>query len=318
VERECGFRVTLAELEAFAHHARDIGLLECSGSPRVTRSRSCGLSWNLPLWNPERVFAWCASRASFLFHPMSIAAGVLIVAVAAASFSEGTHGRPLLHIPSAIQLATFLTLLNIISIVHECGHGLVLHRCGGRVREIGVRFVLGWPCWYCDITESYLLPRLRQRVAVILAGPFVQVVACAGVMLVTRDSNAHLVALYHAAALLGVLSALNFFPLVRSDGYYLLTELAGIPNLRTQAWKWLASSTVRARMRVRLPPVRRMAIAAYAVASVGFVALVLGRALTLIGQVFVGAGSVSISTVVAALSVIVILSTVFRGRSFTP
>jgi putative peptide zinc metalloprotease protein len=332
VERECGVRVALRELEAFARHARVIGLVECPESRTVARPRSprarpgiffvssClrGLSWNIPLWNPERVFAWCASRASFLFHPISIAAGVLIVAAAAVTSAGAAHIQTAPHIPGGVRLAMFLTLLNIISIVHECGHGLALHRWGGHVREIGVRFILGWPCWYCDITESYLLPQLRQRAAVILAGPFVQVVACAGVMLITHGSGTHLVAVHDAAALLGALSILNFFPLVPSDGYYLLTELAGMPNLRADAWSWLASGVARKRMRARLSVVRRMAIAAYAVASAGFVLLVLGRALTLIGQVFIGAGSVSFGTVASALSIVVIAATIFRSRSFIP
>jgi putative peptide zinc metalloprotease protein len=318
VERECGFRLTLTELEAFARHARVVGLLEYPGRPGVARPRSGGLSWNVPLWNPECLFAWCAARASFLFHPISIVAGLLLVAAAVIVGSTAAHGRPTMHLPSVSQLATFLMLLNIISIVHECGHGLALHRFGGRVREIGVRFILGWPCWYCDISESYLLPHLRLRVAVILAGPFVQLVACAGVMLVTHGFGTHLLPVYDAAVLLGALSALNFFPLVRSDGYYLLTELTRMPNLRTQAWNWLTSSLARKTMRIRLSPLCRRTIAAYAVASLGFVVLVLGRALTLVGQALVGAGSVSFAAVTSALSILVIAATIFRGRSLTP
>jgi hypothetical protein len=163
VERECGFQVTSAELNAFARRARAAGLLECPGSPSIARPRSRGMGWNIPIWNPEHVFAWCASRASLLFHPMSLAGGAAIVAFAAVDFWRSSYSREPLQIPSLIQLATFLALLNIISVVHECGHGLALHRCGGRVREVGVRFVLGWPCWYCDITESYLLPERSFR-----------------------------------------------------------------------------------------------------------------------------------------------------------
>jgi hypothetical protein len=317
VERECGFQVTSAELNAFARRARAAGLLECPGSPSIARPRSRGMGWNIPIWNPEHVFAWCASRASLLFHPMSLAGGAAIVAFAAVDFWRSSYSREPLQIPSLIQLATFLALLNIISVVHECGHGLALHRCGGRVREVGVRFVLGWPCWYCDITESYLLPELRQRVAVVLAGPLVQVVACASVMLVTRGSSANFLALYDAAALLGALTVLNFFPLVRSDGYYLLSELTGLPNLHTQAWNWLASSVARDKMRVQLTPGRRTAVAAYAVASVGFLVLLLGRALTLIGQVVIGAASVSFSTVIFTISIIVVLTPILRGRRVT-
>jgi hypothetical protein len=250
-----------------------------------------------------------------LFHPLATAVGLLLIAIGAVSFME----RPAVSTPSPVpaweHVVMFLVLLNLVSIVHECGHGLALHRYGASVREIGVRFVLGWPCWYCDITESYLLPRLRQRIAVILAGPFVQAVSCAVIVLAARGTGSHVLALRSTAALLGVLSVMNFFPLVRSDGYYLLTELSGMPNLRSDAWNWLTSSPARQRMRTRLPAVRRLAVAVYALASAAFMGLVLARAVSALSRVFLGAGHFSIRTVTAALSVVMILTMFVKRRS---
>src|SRR5207247_2936920 len=94
----------------------------------------------------------------------------------------------------------------------------------------------------------------------------------------------------HAAASLGARTSLNFFPLVRSDGYYLLAELAGIPNLRTDAWKWLGSSTARQRMRAGLPTGRRLAVAAYGLASAAFTTCVLTGSVALIVRAAAGGG----------------------------
>jgi putative peptide zinc metalloprotease protein len=318
VERECGVRVLREELERLARGAANIGLLERPEKHTVRRSRWRGLSWSIPLWNPDRVFSWCAPRTAVLFRPASIVIGGLVVVIAAVTFIEASPAATSPRLPTWSQAVTFLVLLNIVSIVHECGHGLALHRYGGHVREIGVRFVVGWPCWYCDITESYLLPCLRQRVSVLLAGPLFQAVACAVVILAAGGSDRRAVALRTVAAVLGALSILNFFPFVRSDGYYLLTELAGLPNLRRHAWHWISSSAARQRMRAGLPRVRRIVIATYAVASTAFVTLVLGRAVTVIGRVCVGAAHFSIGTLIAALGIAVVLTTVIRGRSFTP
>jgi putative peptide zinc metalloprotease protein len=317
VERECGVRLTAEELAVFAQRACDIGLLECPGTSIIRRSRRKGLSWSVPLWNPEHAFAWCAARSSWLFHPVAVGGGVVTITVAVLALMESAQRSTRVPVPTPPQLAIFVILLNIVSILHESGHGLALHRYGGSVQEIGVRLVLGWPCWYCDITESYLLPRRWQRIAVILAGPFVQAIVCAATVLAARGANPHVVALRGAAALLGMLSVLNFFPLVQSDGYYLLTELAGMPNLRTDAWKWLTSSAARQRMRLTLPKAHRLAIATYAVASFGFVAFLLEHAVMLVARVFVGGGQLSIRTVTAAISVIVILTTLAKGRSST-
>jgi hypothetical protein len=317
MEQESGVRFTAEELEIFAQRACEMGLLEYPGTSIVRHPRRRGLSWSVPLWNPERVFAWCAARASFLFHPLALGAGVLTIIFAAVALREAAP-QSAFPTPTHSQLAIFLMLLNIVSIVHECGHGLALHRYGGSVREIGIRFVLGWPCWYCDITESYLLPRLKQRVAVIVAGPFLQAVVCAVTVLAARGGDSRVVAVRSAAALLGVLTVVNFFPLVRSDGYYLLTELAGMPNLRTDAWRWLASSAARQRMHITMPKARRLAITAYAVASLGFFALLLDHAVMLIARMFVAGDHLSIRTVTAALSVIMIVTTLLKRRSSTP
>ena len=318
MEHESGVRFTAQELDIFARRACAVGLLECPGTSIVRRPRRRGLSWSIPLWNPERVFAWCAARASLLFHPLALAVGVLTIIVAVLSLVEAAPRSAPFPVPTQPQLVIFVILFNIVSIVHECGHGLALHRYGGSVREIGIRFVLGWPCWYCDITESYLLPHLKQRVAVIVAGPFLQAVVCAAAVLAARGGHPHVVAVRSAAALLGLLTLLNFFPLVRSDGYYLLTELAGMPNLRTDAWRWLASSAARQRMFITMPKARRLAIIAYALASLGFLALVLDHAFILIARLFVAGDHLSIRTVTAALSVIMIFTTLLKSRSSTP
>jgi hypothetical protein len=159
---------------------------------------------------------------------------------------------------------------------------------------------------------------LKQRVAVIVAGPFLQAVVCAAAVLAAHGGDPHVVAVRSAAALLGLLTVLNFFPLIRSDGYYLLTELAGMPNLRTDAWRWLASSAARQRMHITMPKARRLAITAYALASLGFLMLLLDHAVILIARMFVAGDHLSIRTVTAALSVIMIFTTLLKSRSSTP
>jgi hypothetical protein len=71
-------------------------------------------------------------------------------------------------------------------------------------------------------------------------------------------------------------------------------------------------------MRADMPRRRRLGIAAYAVASAAFVFLVLGQAIAVVGRVLAGSAHISVRVVTAALSIIVILTTVIRARSFTP
>ena len=312
LERDCGFRVTSADLAVFARRAFASGLLVQPGSMSLQRPRRRGLSWSVGLWNPERLFTWCAPRASRLFHPLAVSAALLLI-LAAVAMPAPDAALP--RLSAWYHLMVFVVMLNLVSILHECGHGIALHHYGGSAREIGIRFVLGWPCWYCDITESYLLPRLRQRLAVIIAGPFAQAAACAFLVLLARSPEPHVIVLRRTAALLGVLSLLNFFPLIRSDGYYLLTELAGMPNLRTDAWRWLTSAGARLEMRRKFSRTRRIGVAAYGLASAAFLTIVLTRAVVAIGRAFAGTGRVSLHTVEAVLSVVIIVTMIPRRRS---
>jgi len=313
VESDRGLHLTREAVAAFGEHAFAVGLLERPGSAIERSARRQRLSWSVALWNPARLFDWCARHTSALFHPASIAAGLaLIVFAGAVSFTSlETPNAP--RIPGSQLIAVFFVVLNVVSILHECGHGITLHRFGAAAREVGVRFVLGWPCWYCDITESYLLPRRSQRVAVILAGPFVQAVVCAAIVLFAAGTAPQVVAMRRAAALLGFLNALNFFPLIRSDGYYLLAELAGMPNLRSEAWRWLTSSAARDRMWQNWSTRKWLAVAAYGLASAGFVALVLVRAVVVMAAA-VASAHVSVRSLEALLSVLVIVSMLFRRR----
>jgi hypothetical protein len=215
-------------------------------------------------------------------------------------------------VPRWWQLAVFLALLNIVSILHECGHGVALHRYGGRAREIGIRFILGWPCWYCDITESYLLSRRTQRITVLLAGPFVQAVVCGLIVLLAWSAAPQAVLLRRAAIWLGAFSIANFFPLIPSDGYYLLTELVDMPNLRTHAWRWLTSARERRRARLERSRFHRMTVASYAIASCAFVVTAVVRIAMAIGGAVAGARPVSIRLEIAAVSLAVMLCAVVR------
>src|SRR4030095_7720188 len=138
-----------------------------------------------------------------------------------------------------IALVVFL----VVALIHEFAHVLTLHRFGGRVREMGLTTVAFCPCFYCDITDSYLLPHKYQRIAVALAGPFAQAVAGALAsmwLFLARPENAPLRFARASTSLVVLLSIANLFPFARTDGYYILTELLGLPNLRRQARRQLS------------------------------------------------------------------------------
>lgn len=121
---------------------------------------------------------------------------------------------------------------------HELGHALVLTRHGGRCPDIGLIFMLGAPCVYCDVSESWRLKRARQRAAVAAGGMYVECIVSvvAGLIwLSTTEGSVNTLALQ--TMILCSISSLviNANPLMRFDGYYILSDLVSEPNLRAKS-----------------------------------------------------------------------------------
>ncbi len=122
--------------------------------------------------------------------------------------------------------------------VHELGHALVCKRFGVRCPDIGLFLILGAPCVYCDVSESWQLPGRWQRAAVAAAGMYVElVVAClaAWVWLSTVDGAANTLALQTMLVCSVSTLVINANPLMRFDGYHILADWFDEVNLRGKA-----------------------------------------------------------------------------------
>lgn len=129
--------------------------------------------------------------------------------------------------------------LIFVKILHELGHGFVAKHYGCRVPTMGVAFLVLWPVAYTDVTDTWKLADRRQRLRV----------ACAGVateLAIAVWATAAWAVLPEgpirgAAFLLATttwLSAIivNFNPMMRFDGYYILSDWLDIPNLHDRAF----------------------------------------------------------------------------------
>ena len=118
---------------------------------------------------------------------------------------------------------------------HECGHAVVAKRYGVRVGTIGVMFFLMAPLAYVDITDAWRLRSRWARVAIALGGIYFE--ALLSVVAIVLWALAPDNLLGHLAAQTFVLAGpatwlINGNPLLRLDGYYVVSDAADIPNLR--------------------------------------------------------------------------------------
>ncbi len=198
------------------------------------------LALRIPLINPDaflgRTLAWgrlLFTRWFFALWLMLIAGAVGVVAARWSDFLQPIHGLLAAHNLPLL----WLTLVGL-KICHEFGHAYACKQFGGAVPEMGVYLILLTPCAYVDASAAWGFPRRRDRLIVSLAGIYVELAVAAVAVFVWAATGPSLLhaAAYNAIFLASVVTVLfNANPLLRYDGYYVLSDLLEVPNLRARA-----------------------------------------------------------------------------------
>ena len=204
--------------------------------------------WNplfirIPLVAIDTVAGWMAQHSSFLFSKKavrlwSIFMLITIVLLCSQSFEIINAFAAL---PQFFAQASPLVLgitIAATKIAHELAHATVCKREGANCGVIGVILMCGIPCPYCDVTDSYRLTYSKQRAAVMMAGIYAEwVIAClaAWVFVLAKSHITQMHAL-NVMIICGVSTfVFNANPLMRYDGYYLLSDWLGSVGLRQES-----------------------------------------------------------------------------------
>ncbi len=267
-------------------------LLLQAGEVRAARDREKAaagpkqspLYLRLPLLDPDRFFTafepalrfvWTWGFAA-LYAALVVFAGWTVLSnrteLAASIPDLGSFGWA----GGLLLAAVFLTAL------HECAHGLTCKHFGGKVPEMGFLLIFFFmPALYVDVTDAWLFRTRGRRLLVGLAGPLFDLGAASLAVIVWSISPAgplQAAAIFCAtASTVSVLMNLN--PLMRLDGYYILTDLSGIPNLRSTAFRAMSAVLGRRGERTPLGPRARVFVAVYGVLSTLYIALIFGAML---------------------------------------
>jgi putative peptide zinc metalloprotease protein len=131
-----------------------------------------------------------------------------------------------------------------VVILHEFAHGLTCKHFGGQVHEMGFLLIYFQPAFFCNVSDAWLFPRKSHRLWVTFAGAYFEMCLWAIAMLVWRLTEPQ-TAVNHFALIVVATSAIksvfNMNPLIKLDGYYLLSDWLGIPNLRNKSSEYLRS-----------------------------------------------------------------------------
>jgi len=124
-------------------------------------------------------------------------------------------------------------------VVHELGHAYTAVRHGVKVPTMGIAFLVLWPVLYTDTTEAWKLSSRRQRVEIAIAGMAAELLLAVFATLVWSflpDGELRSVVFVIATTTWVITLLINANPLMRFDGYYLLSDLLEIQNLQDRAF----------------------------------------------------------------------------------
>ena len=187
------------------------------------------LRLRLVLANEQRTNRLAAPFA-FLFRPWIIlpAVAAFLAVVGWTVFVRGLGGgtRELLYSP-AFMLATFALLIASASF-HELGHAAACRYSGGRPGVMGCGVYLVWPAFYTDVTDAYRLDR-AGRLRTDLGGLYFNAIFALATFAAWAVTGAEALLLLIPLQVLQMVHQL--LPFVRMDGYHILSDLVGVPDL---------------------------------------------------------------------------------------
>lgn len=235
----------------------------------------------LPGWDPHTILRTLYPALRWMFSPAFVWLSLLFIFASwiqmAVRFDAIQNQLPslagLITWPNVLLL--WLTL-GLTKVIHEFAHGLTCHHFGGECHEIGVCLMVFSPSLYCDVSDSWMLPRKRERILVAAAGIFIEVLMSSLSLLlwsVTQPGllNTLLMNIFLVTSATTVIYNAN--PLLRYDGYFMLADWMETPNLRSKADREMQRFLIRILTGVATPdssdntPRRRSFFLTYATAS---------------------------------------------------
>jgi putative peptide zinc metalloprotease protein len=248
------------------------------------RSRWADLSdVAFPAFNPDRFLTWFYGKTKFIYTPwftvltligFAIGGGISVThwseiwrdTLDFYNFSNKTWG----------DVFSLYTLGMFVVGVHEFAHAHSCKHYGARVPAMGFALVYLTPAFYTDTTEGFVKGTAYQRFIIAMSGIWSELILCSiatPIWWATPPQTLVHDGAHFIMMMTGLMSLLlNWNPLMKLDGYYMLCEIVGIKDLKEDSTAYVSAWT-RARiwgLPVEVPYVpksRRLGFIIYALLS---------------------------------------------------
>jgi multidrug efflux pump subunit AcrA (membrane-fusion protein) len=296
-------------VEGFVASLQRLKLLETGEAALdrpARRTRGSPLYLRLSAFDPDPLLDRMIGKVGFFFTPafLVLSAAVIVLGLGIAVTEWGDITRDLERLWRVEMVLVAWLIIFAVTTAHEFAHSLTCKRFGGHVHEMGFLLIYFQLAFYCNVSDAWLFPEKSKRLWVTTAGPYFEMFLWALAVITWRvtepgtwPSAVALVVVATSAVKLFI----NLNPLIKLDGYYLLSDALGIHNLRARAFGYLKRrlSALAASTGGTLeepPPRERRVYLAYGLLAGGYSAWLLGWVALMVGgfltERYQGAGAI--------------------------
>jgi putative peptide zinc metalloprotease protein len=233
-QQQSGQQIALDQLATLCTQLVEQGLVTIAGQPAqptkpVTPKAYLGMHFRRTILSTERLAPMARLFQGFFRRPLAIPTIIMLVIAHILAYRE-------LSLQPELKLELFtgplLTGALLFSIfLHELGHVAACQRWHCPHGPLGFGLYFSMPVFYVDVTQAWRLTR-RQRAAVDLGGVYIQMLCVPLALLLYwwTDNATFLMVILT----IDMLVLYNFEPFMKLDGYWLLSDLTGVPNLHSR------------------------------------------------------------------------------------
>jgi putative peptide zinc metalloprotease protein len=192
------------------------------------------------VFDPDRLFARMARPVSWIWTRQAhwISISMVLTAFFIVYQKYDATGAMMSRFFSLNNIALIWVTTILIKSIHELGHGLTCKHYGGEVHEVGVMLLVFTPYFFVNVSDSWVLPDRNKRILISAAGIYVELVlASIATFLWALVQPGPLQQILWNIMVIASISTIifNANPLMRFDGYYIMTDWIEVPNLSTKS-----------------------------------------------------------------------------------
>lgn len=199
------------------------------------------LFFRIPLWRPDpflnRSWPWLRQYGAIVLRwvfPLLLLCGLFLV-----NRDWPRYRSSFPHLFSLEGMLSYGAALIFAKFIHELGHAYMAKKAGCRVQSMGVAFIVMFPLFYTDVSDAWRLKDHKDRLLIgaggILAELLLAVIALLAWSLLP-EGPLHTTAFLLSSATWITTLIVNINPLMRFDGYFILSDFLRVDNLQSRAY----------------------------------------------------------------------------------